>query len=45
MPKQKYKLSPRFAIKLNKYVYRTKLLPEICICGTTFIQMKIQLKR
>ena len=41
MPEVKCNFTPRFVIKLNKNVYRTKLLPMIYICDTNFIQIKI----
>ena len=42
--RSKMRFSPRFAIKLNKYVHRTKVLPMICNCGTKFVQMKMYIR-
>ena len=44
MPEVKLNFSPRFAIKLDKYVYRSKLQPVICNSGTKFIQIKIRIR-
>ena len=41
MQEIKCNFSPRFVIKFNKYVYRTKVQLKICICSTKFIKMKI----
>ena len=44
MPEVKCYFSPNFAIKINKYAYRTKLLPTTCTFGAKFIQIKINIK-
>ena len=45
MPEVKCKFPPRFAIKLNKHVYMTKLLPMTRIQGTEFIKIKVIIRR
>ena len=35
------KFFPRFAMKLNKYAYRSEDLPLIFFCGTKLIEIKI----
>ena len=44
MQNVKCNFSPRFAIKLNKYAYRTTVIHKICIYGKKFIKMKIDIR-